>query len=78
MMLCSLECVGHASPTFSQSNPCHHPNPFLFLSDFWAGPLETSRGKKNHGYSQPLLIDYFVLVKQFSVPIMSLQMTEAI
>lgn len=78
MMLYSLECIGHTSPTPCQSNPCHLPTPFLFLSDFWAGPLETSREKKNHGYSQPLLIDYFILVKQFSVPIMSLQMTEAI
>lgn len=34
--------------------------------------------KKNHGYSQLLLIDYFIVVKQFSIPIMPLQMTEAI
>jgi hypothetical protein len=34
--------------------------------------------KENIEYSQTLLIDYFILVQQFSVPIMSLQMTETI
>lgn len=52
-----------------------HPSPPLCV---WIFIVGENREEKIHVRVQPMLIDCSLAMKQFSVPIMSLQMTEAI
>lgn len=52
-----------------------HPSPQLCV---WVFIVGENREEKLHVHVQSVLIDCSLAMKQFSVPIMSLQMTEAI